>query len=342
MNWRWTLAALLALFLLAPYWLSDFWLTVLAYAGIAAIGALGLNLLTGYTGQVSLGHAAFLGAGAYTAAHLGNTLELPLPLWLAGAAVVGAALGALIGPLALRLRGLYLVIVTLGLVFLAEHVFLNWEGLTGGPTGRQTGAPASLGVVDFDEMSLLGESLSREQSWFWLIWALVAVATVLAWNIVRSRPGRAMQAIRERDLAAEVLGVSLTRYKVGAFAVSSAFAATAGALLAAYQQYVSPSEWTLFLSIQYLAIIIVGGLGTILGAVIGAVFVASLPRVIEEVSGSLPFLAAGGGEGISVFAFNQMLFGALIVGFLILEPRGLVALGLRIGARLRGGPISRQ
>jgi branched-chain amino acid transport system permease protein len=336
------LAALAIAFIFAPYFLSDFWLSVLIYAGIAAIGAIGLNLLTGYTGQVSLGQAAFLGFGAYTTGQLGTQLELPLPLWLAGAAVVGGALGALIGPLALRLRGLYLVIITLGLVFIAEHVFVNWDWLTGGPTGRETIAPASIGIFDFNEPSLFGEELTTDQSWFWLVWAMVGLTALAAKNIVRTRPGRAMQAIRDRDVAAEVIGVSLPRYKIGAFVVSSALAGVAGALFAGYQEYVSPEEWTLFLSIQYLAIIIVGGLGTILGSILGALFVGSLPRVIEEFSDSLPLVSAeGGGDPvISVFALNQMLFGLLIIAFLVLEPRGLVAMWLRVKTYFKGWPFS--
>jgi branched-chain amino acid transport system permease protein len=336
------LGGLAVLFLIAPFYLSDFWLSVLGYAGIAAIGAIGLNLLTGYTGQVSLGHAAFLGLGAYATGYFGTDLGLPLPLWLAAAAICGGLLGGLIGPLALRLRGLYLVIITLGLVFLAEHVFRNWTDLTGGATGRPTDAPASLGIVDFNELSILGTDFTREQSYFWLIWGLVGICALLAKNIVRTRPGRAMQAIRDRDIAAEVIGVSLTRYKVGAFVVSSALAAMAGALFAAFQQYVSPTEWSLLLSIQYLAIIIVGGLGTIFGAILGALFVGSLPRVIEEFSDSIPGVAttAGGDGVITVFALNQVIFGLLIIVFLILEPRGLAAMWLRIKAYFQGWPFS--
>lgn len=339
---RAALAGLVVAYLVAPYYLTDFWLSVLIYAGVAAVGAIGLNLLTGFTGQVSLGHAAFIGFGAYMTGYLGTDLGLPLPLWLAGAALVGALLGALVGPLALRLRGLYLVIITLGLVFIAEHVFLNWDALTGGPTGRPTTAPASIGIFDFNDPVLFGSELTTDQSWFWLVWGLVGLTALVAKNIVRTRPGRAMQAIRDRDVAAEVIGVSLARYKIGAFVISSAMAGVAGALFAGYQEYVSPEEWTLLLSIQYLAIIIVGGLGTISGAILGALFVGSLPRVIEEFSDSLPLVSASGGGDpvISVFALNQVLFGLLIVVFLILEPRGLVAMWLRAKAYFKGWPFS--
>ena len=332
------LVALVAIYALAPLYLTDFWLSVLTYAGISAIGAIGLNLLTGYTGQVSLGHATFLGAGAYAAGYFGGDLGLPLPLWLVLAAVAGGLLGAVVGPFALRLRGNYLVIITLGLVFVGEHVFQNWDGLTGGGSGRNIEAPVSLGFVDFDAIS----GYTREQSWFWLVWAVVALCALLAKNIVRTRPGRAMQAIRDRDVAAELIGVSLARYKIGAFVISSALAGVAGGLFGAYQQFVNPTDWNLLLSIQYIAIIIVGGLGTIFGAVLGALFVGSLPRLIEEYSDSIPGVATGAGDDgfITVFALNQAIFGLLIVLFLVLEPRGLAAIWLRLNAYFKGWPFS--
>lgn len=337
--------ALLAVWLAAPLGLSEFSLLVLDYAGVAAIGAIGLNLLTGYTGQVSLGHAFFLGAGAYVASWSGRELDLPLFVWLPIAALIGALIGAAIGPFALRLRGNYLVVVTLGLVFVGEHVFKEWGSLTGGGAGTPVDASLALGPIDFGGMTVLGQDLSRQATLFWLIWALVAVAVLVAKNIARTRPGRAMQAVRDRDLAAEVIGVSLFRYKVGAFAVSSAFAAVAGSLYGAVQQFVSPSDWTLFLSIQYLAVIIIGGLGTIFGSVLGALVLGALPRIIEEVSRNqdLPFVAGdrGGADGIiSVFSLNQIIFGALIVAFLVFEPRGLAAVWLRLKAYFKAWPFS--
>lgn len=337
------LAVLIALWLLTPMFLVDpFWLSVLNYAGIAAIGAIGLNLLTGYTGQVSLGHAFFIGAGAYVAAAVGGDLGLPLVLWLPAAAVFGALVGALIGPFALRLRGNYLAIVTLGLVFLGEYLFRNLEGLTGGNSGTSVTAGVTLGPVDFNAVTILGDEYIRNQGWFWLVWGLVALCALLAKNIVRTRPGRAIQAIRDRDVAAEIVGVELGRYKVAAFAVSSGFAALAGALYGAYQQYVSPDEWTLFLSIQYIAIIIVGGVGTIFGAVLGALFLGGLPAVIENYSDSIPGVATTAADDgfISVFSLNQAIFGLLIVLFLMFEPRGLAAMWLRLKAYFKAWPFS--
>ena len=337
------LALMLIVFIALPQVVTDdFPLSILNYAGIAAIGAIGLNLLTGYTGQVSLGHAFFLGCGAYVAAQAGGELNLPLPLWLLAAAAFGGLVGALIGPFALRLRGNYLAIVTLGLVFLGEHLFRNLRGITGGSSGTSVDAPTHAGFCNVQECEVLGTLWSANQAWFWVIWALVALVALLAKNIVRTRPGRALQAVRDRDVAAEVIGVRLGTYKVGAFALSSALAAMGGALFGAYQQFVSPEEWSLFLSIQYIAIIIIGGVGTIFGSILGALFLGGLPRIIERYSESIPGVQASASDSgfISVSAFNQAIFGLLIIAFLIFEPRGLAAIWLRIKAYFKAWPFS--
>lgn len=337
------LVVLIAAFLALPAVLQDdFWLSVLIYAGITAVGAIGLNLLTGYCGQISLGHAFFIGAGSYVTARVGGDLGLPLPLWLLAAAATGAVLGGLIGPFTLRLRGHYLAIVTLGLVFLGEHLWRNLDDLTGGNSGTSVNADAAIGPVDFGDLVIAGESYSRNQGYFWLVWGLVGLVALLAKNLTRTRPGRALQAIRDRDQAAEVIGVRTGRYKIGAFMVSSAIAAMAGALFGSYQQFVSPEEWNLLLSIQYIAIIIVGGLGTIFGSVLGALFVGALPALIDRYSEVIPGVQTSVGDDgfISVFALNQALFGLLIVLFLVLEPRGLAGIWLRIKTYFKAWPFS--
>lgn len=321
---------------------DDFWLSILVYVGITAVGAIGLNLLTGYCGQISLGHAFFIGAGAYCTAIVGGDLGLPLPLWLLAAALVGAALGGVIGPFALRLRGNYLAIVTLGLIFVGEHLWRNLKDVTGGNSGTSVAAPPAVGPVDFSRLEIAGEVYSRNQGYFWLVWGLVALIALLAKNLVRTRPGRALQAVRDRDQAAEVIGVRAGRYKIGAFMVSSAIAAVAGALFGSYQQFVSPDEWNLLLSIQYIAIVIVGGLGTIFGSILGAVFVGALPALIDRYSADIPGVRTSvGGEGfISIFALNQAIFGVLIVLFLVLEPRGLAGIWLRVKTYFKAWPFS--
>jgi branched-chain amino acid transport system permease protein len=338
---------LLVVFLITPLGLTDFWLTILNSVAIFAIGGIGLNLLTGYTGQVSLGQAFFVAVGAFTAAYFGAKHGWPMLGWLAMAAVIGGALGALIGPVALRLSGNYLAIVTLGLLFVGEHVFSNWTQVTGGSRGTRVNAPLAIGPFDFAKLDVLGQQFDRPQGLFWLLWAAVAITALIAKNIVRTRPGRAMQAVRDRDVAAEVVGVSLVRYKVSAFALSSAIAAVAGAFYgAAVQQFVNPEQFGgtlgLVLSIQFIAVIIIGGMGTIYGAVLGAFMVGGLPQLIQRYSSSLPLLIdrPGGSGIISVASFNNLIFGVLIIVFLMVEPMGLAALWRRLKGYFAFWPFS--
>jgi branched-chain amino acid transport system permease protein len=346
--WKWAfLAGALLLYLWLPTYVGDPGLRVMAMCGIFAIGAIGLNLLTGYTGQISLGHAFFVGVGAYTAAYFGGERGWPLPAYLALATLIGFVVGAVIGPFALRLRGNYLVVVTLGLVFLGEHLWNNWDSVTGGGDGVSLrSAPMAIGPLDFREgLELGGEAYTFEQSFFWLVWALVAVGALLAVNLTRSRPGRAMQAIRDRDLSAEVIGVNLARYKVGAFAWSSAYAALAGSLYGLLQQYVSPTEFGLFLAINYVAMIIIGGLGSVYGSVVGAIFVWGGRSVIDQNSDLSVFdrlITDGIGERglVTIGEANAILFGLAIVLFLLFEPRGLAALWLRVKTWFLAWPFS--
>lgn len=329
---RLALVSLAALWLLLPQWSSDSQLSILSYAGVAAIGAIGLNLLTGYAGQLSLGHAFSFAVGAYTTRWLGTDHGLPILVWLPAAALVGAAAGALVGPVALRVRGHYLAVVTLGLVFVGQYVFTQWRSLTGGTSG--TSITGAIPAFDTPTFTLGGSVYSRDQGLFWLIWAVAGIAALLARNLVRSRPGRALQAVRDRDLAAEALGVSLPRYKIGAFVVASAYAAVAGALYGVLQVAVQPSDFGLQLSVQYIAMILIGGLGSIGGAVVGAVLLGSLPPLIQN------FTQTHTVPVVPVASLNTMIFGALIILFVLLAPRGLAAWFARTGAWLSSWPFS--
>lgn len=338
------LVALAVAYVAIPGQLSDFWLGVLSLCGIYAIAAMSLNLLTGYTGQVSLGHATLFGAGAYAANWLGTRWGWPILLYLPGAAVVGALLGAVIGPFALRLRGNYLAIVTLGLLFLGEHIFSNWRSVTGGGLGtRSAELRATIGPLDFEDLELGGSVYTRDQGMFWLIWALVAVVAVLMKNVVRSRPGRALQAVRDRDVSAEVIGVSLARTKIAAFAVSSAMAAFAGGLFALWKQNLTPGQFGgqqgLFLSITFVAMIIIGGVGTVMGGIIGALVVWGGQQLIAENSDFALFAPLvidpsdpTDGSPFAIGEFNRIVFGLGIIAFLLVEPRGIAALWLRVKA----------
>jgi branched-chain amino acid transport system permease protein len=329
-----------------PLQLDDAWLGILNYVAVFAIGGIGLNLLTGYTGEVSLGQAFFLAVGAFTGAFLGNK-GVPFLVWLIAAAVVGGLIGSLIGPVALRLHGNYLAIVTIGLLFVGEHVFHEWEAFSGGQRGSRTRYPLSIGPFDFNALDIFGTVYSRSQGRFWLMWFLVALVALAAKNIVRSRPGRAMQAIRDRDIAAEVVGVSLVRYKVGAFAVSSGFAAMAGALLATvHLNLIRPETFGgtagLVMSIQFVAVIIIGGMGTIYGSILGAFIVGGLPLIIQKFSTSLPLLKASASDDglITIASFNNAVFGVLVIVFLLAEPLGLAGVWMRVKAYFKSWPFS--
>jgi branched-chain amino acid transport system permease protein len=322
------LAGVAALAVMLPFALNAAQLSTATFVVIAAIGATGLNILTGYAGQISLGHAAFLGVGAYTGAVLGADHGLSAFVWIPAAGVSAALLGLVVGPVALRLRGLYLAIVTLGLVFVAQHVFFNAEGLTGGPQGREFPA-VELGSFDFSPgqvLNLGGVTIDSSGLYYFLALILLAAATAFAWNLRRTRAGRAMVALREREAAAGVMGIDVGRLKVTAFVVSAAMAGVSGALYASYLSFAQPGQWSLLLSIQFIAAIIVGGLGTTAGPILGCAVVFALPSLLKE----LPFLPEEGSGGLSAGDLTSITYGLLIVAFLSLEPRGLVGIANRL------------
>jgi branched-chain amino acid transport system permease protein len=339
MRGRALLIAVAAVALALPFQLGTSALTTATFVVIAAIGATGLNILTGYAGQISLGHAFFLAVGAYTGAKLGTDAGWSAALWIPAAGVVAGVCGALVGPVALRLRGLYLAIVTLALVFIGQHVFFNVESLTGGPQGRRF-APVRIGPFDFSPGQVLevgGLRIDHNGLYYYLALALLAAATAFAWNVRRTSGGRAMVAVREREIAAAVMGVDVRRVKIAAFTASAFMGGVSGALYASYLSFAQPGEWSLLLSIQFIAAVIVGGLGTVAGPVLGAAVVFALPTVLR----SLPFLPEEGSGGVAVSDLSSIAYGLLIVAFLVLEPRGLVGLAERAGPlrRLRARTV---
>ena len=330
-----------------PFLLTDDILVVLATACAASIGAIGLNIVTGYGGQVSLGHAFFLAIGAYTAAALSGDPDstrligfgiTSLPIWLLAAGLVAGLAGLIVAPLAARLRGLYLAVVTLGLVFIGEHVFKHWRELTGGVgVGRPAAVPELFGF----QFAVDGSTFTKAQKLYLLLLVLLVIFGVLARNLVRSRIGRAMAAVRDRDLAAEVIGVDVTRYKMIAFAVSSFYAGVAGALLYVMIGFVEPGSFNLGMSVQYIAMVLIGGVATISGSVLGALFITLLPRVTRELPAVLPFISSSStAGGITVFQVETILYGLLIIGFLIFEPRGLFGIWIRIRTYWKSWPFS--
>lgn len=342
--------AIIVIALFIPFILTNDLLLIGTLGMIAAVGAIGLNLVTGYAGQISLGHAFFIGVGAYTGAVLGGNPDgpvvgygLPIYIWLPAAGIVAAIAGLLVGPIAVRLRGLYLAIVTLGLVFIGEHVFREARSLTGGPGVGRRGPELDVFGIDFGTGgSLFGLELAREQRQFFLALVFLIVFAILGRNIARSKVGRAFSAVRDRDVAAAVIGVGLTRHKVMAFAMSSFYAGIAGALFYAVVGVFEPNTFGLLLSIQYLAMILIGGVATISGAIMGAIFIQSLSRIAGGIAGMLPFISesAAGGGILTVFQLESILYGLLIVGFLIFEPRGLFGIWMRIRNYWKGWPFS--
>jgi len=333
----WTSHLLALLFVVAifaiPLNIADSYvLTVLATAAVAAIAATGLNVLTGYAGQISLGHAFFVGAGAFAGQVLGGQLGLPFLLWLPLAALFAGALGALIAPFALRLRGPYLAIVSLGLVYIGIYAARNLTPLTGGLNGTVVTAPVSIGPLDFAALQIGPFLLTREQGMFILCWLMLALVLLITANIVRSRSGRAMQAIRDHDLAAEVLGVRRLPAMMNAFVVSSVFAGLAGGLLGVLLQYIRPENFGLDLSIQYVAIIVIGGLASIWGPVLGALFIGLVPVLAIWLAAYLPFISRPGEQGgVSVSGFGLIVYGILIVLFLLFRRGGLISFFRRPG-----------
>jgi branched-chain amino acid transport system permease protein len=310
-----------------------------------AIGAIGMNIVTGYAGQVSLGHAFFVGVGVYTAAVLSGDPEARVlgygitfaPLWIFVAGLVAAFFGMVVAPLALRLKGLYLAIVTLGLVFLGDHIFREWISVTG---GFGVGRPAPVISFGFGRYDVDGELfgliyLTKNQRLFFLILVALVIMAIIGRNIARSDLGRAFSAIRDRDVAAEVIGVNLTRGKILAFVISSFYAGVCGALLFTITSFVEPGSLSLLLSVQFLVMILVGGVATISGSIMGAIFIATLPRISFEIATTLP-----SGLGLNENIVEGVLSGLLIVVFLIVEPRGLFGLWLRIRNYWKAWPFS--
>lgn len=297
----------------APYMLDNYWLSIVNTILIAVIGAVGLNILVGFTGQISLGQGGFLAVGAFTSALLYQRAGLPAPLSIACATVVTGVAGALFGLPALRLKGLYLAIATLASQEIIVFIARRWEFL------RDGSAPLSV-----DRLHVGGFEITREYfewQWYWILLICAALSMLAARNLFRSGLGRSFMAVRDQDIAASAMGVNVTRVKVTAFAVSSGFVGFAGALSAHYTETVTWESFTLGVSILYLAMIIVGGLGSIAGSAYGAFFMMLVPVLLNEVihagGDTVPFLVN------RLPAVNNAVFGLVIILFLLVEPRGL-------------------
>jgi branched-chain amino acid transport system permease protein len=309
---RRALWAFLIAMVFLPRFASTYWLDVVVRIGIAVIGAMGLNILTGFTGQISLGNAAFLAVGGYTTAALAGRYQLPFFLVIPAAGALTAAVGMLFGIPSLRLKGLYLAMATLAAHFIIAFVVTHWESVTGGVNGISVPAPR-----------LFGMELDDDRRLYYLVYPLVVGLLLFARNLFRTRAGRAFVAIRDQDISAEVIGVDVFRYKLLSFGVSSFYIGVAGALLAYQARLISPENFPITLAIDFLGMIIVGGLGSVLGSIFGAVFITLLPEVLRLGSSALSGVFPGMTE---LFASIRMgVFGLTIILFLIFEPDGMAA-----------------
>jgi branched-chain amino acid transport system permease protein len=297
---------------------------VLTMTGIAAVVALGLNFLTGSGGLVSLGHAAFLAIGAYTAAFLATRLGFPFWMTITIAGAVTGLVGLVVGMPALRLKGIYLALATLAFQMIVAHIALRWESVTGGANGMAVPPPA-LGSFVFDDASR-----------FYYITATVVVLLSLGMaNLMRSRFGRALVAIRDSDVAAEAMGVPLARYKTMAFGISAAYTGVAGSLFAHFLGYIGPDHFTVLLSIEYLAMILLGGLGSILGSVLGAFVITLLPEVLRFVLD----LARSVSPDLVLPDLRALVVGLVLILILVFEPEGLAGRWKKIQRYWRTWPF---
>ena len=316
---------LLGILLLAAPWLvAEYWLAQMTFILIYAIVGLGLMLLAGFTGQFSLGHAAFLGVGAYTQAVATNA-GLPFPLALAGAAALSASVGVVVGLPALRVKGIYLGMATLSFGFIVEEVLARWEKVTGGNAGIHIKAP-----------NLFGWKIESGEGFYFLCLVITVAATLGILNLLRSSTGRAFVAIRDSEISAQSMGIHLARYKTLSFALSAALAGLGGALYAHKLQFISPDQFNIIQSIDLLLMVVIGGLGSVHGAFLGAIFLITMPQIIALTKDYLPAMI-GQAPGL-----QAVVYGAVLVAFVLFEPMGLYGRWLKVRAWFQLFPFYRQ
>jgi len=313
-------AVLAALAIALPFLGNDYVTYMASLILINIIAVMGLNITVGYAGLLSLGHAAFVGFGAYTTALLlmhGVSLLIAIP----AAAFVSFCFGILFGLPAIRIKGVHLAISTLALQFGFFFVAQRWVAVTGGDNGLQT-----------PQASIFGFAFNTDERLFYLILPFAVVACIAGHNLFRTRVGRAFVAVRERDYAAQVLGVDVIRTKLLAFAIGAAYAGVSGALLAVFLRLVNPDQFLVSVSVFFLTAVLVGGRGSVLGSILGAVFMTLLPEILR-VGASAVLSDVSNYVGL-LATMREFLFGALIVIFLHVDPRGLVGLIEKFGGRI--------
>jgi len=317
-------SVLLLVMLAAPWIFPEYWLAQITFVLIYAIVGLGLMLLSGFTGQFSLGHAAFLGVGAYTQAALTGA-GVPFPFALVAAAAVSALVGVIVGLPALRLKGIYLGIATLAFGFIVEEVFARWERVTGGNAGKHLKPP-----------DLFGWTLDSGESFYYLCFVIAVLATLAILNLLRSPTGRAFVAIRDSEISAQSMGIHLARFKTLSFAISAALAGVGGALYAHKLKFISPDQFGVLQSIDLILMIVIGGLGSVHGAFLGAIFLITMPQVIALGKDYLPdaIALAPGLQGL--------VYGVVLIAFVLFEPLGLYGRWLKFRTWFQIFPFYRR
>jgi len=309
---RFWYGALMVALLVAPWLVGDYWLTQLAFILIYSIACLGLMVLAGFTGLASLGHAAFLGVGAYTQAFL-LSIGWPFLLSLTCAAALSGAVGVIVGLPALRVKGIYLAIATQAFGFIVEEVFARWESVTGGNAGMHVKPPA-IGAW----------KLSTATEFYFLCLAVTVIATLIIMNLLRSPTGRAFVAIRDSEISAQSMGIHLAAYKTLSFAISAALAGVGGALYAHMIKFLSPDQFNIIQSIDLLLMVVIGGLGSVHGAFLGASFLIVMPQAISAMKDVLPpFIGQAPG-------LKAVIYGAVLIAFVLFEPMGLYGRWLKV------------
>jgi branched-chain amino acid transport system permease protein len=329
---RWAVMFCVLLFaVVLPGTLHEYYLSIINLVLIAIVGALGLNILVGYTGQVSIGHGAFMSVGAYTAANLATRLDAPFWISLPIGGLMAAAVGAVVGIPSLRIKGLYLAIATLAGQLIIEWTINHVTWISGGVQAS----------IEVPRPRLFGMVISTQRQMYFFLLVFVVLAIVGVMNLMRTRVGRAFIAIRDQDIAAEIIGINIFRYKLLAFAISSFYAGVTGVLYTYYLGIANYEQFQITTSIDYLAMIIIGGLGSVLGSVLGAIFVTMLPiflRITMETFGGL-FFSSGAMLNI-IPNLRLIVFGLLIIVFLVVEPEGLNRLWRNIRSYFRVWPFA--
>jgi branched-chain amino acid transport system permease protein len=315
---------LLLLLVVAPWLFAEYWLAQLTFVLIYAIVGLGLMLLAGFTGLFSIGHAAFLGVGAYTQAVFVN-MGVPFPIALAVAGLLSAAVGVMIGVPALRVKGIYLGIATLAFGFIVEEVLARWESVTGGNSGIHVKHP-----------DLFGLKVDSATGFYFLCLVIAILSTLGILNLLRSSTGRAFVAIRDSEISAQSMGIHLARYKTLSFALSAALAGIGGALYAHKLTFISPDQFNILHSIDLLLMVVIGGLGSVHGAFLGAIFLISMPQAIALTKDYLPAVV-GQAPGL-----QGLVYGVVLIAFVLFEPLGLYGRWLKIRTYLQLFPFYRK